>query len=57
MLYLEAIAYLREEGRVIVEANELLFAKLKIGAKPSAKMSPTRVCRGVLFFLGIMPYE
>ncbi|MCL2532519.1 MAG: radical SAM protein, partial [Oscillospiraceae bacterium] len=38
MLYLEAISYLQNEGRIILEANELLLAKLKTGASLTAKM-------------------
>lgn len=37
-LYLEAIEYLRDDGRAIIEANELLFAQLKSGPALTAKL-------------------
>jgi len=37
-LYLDAIEYLRGEGRTMIEANELLLAKLKSGPVLAAKL-------------------
>jgi hypothetical protein len=38
MLYLEAIEYLRDEGRAMIEANELVLAELKSGIAQTAKL-------------------